>query len=66
VEVVTDRVNGFLPSTDDAWEQALTSLIEDPNLRQEIGLRARARVEEGYSLSVVADRYQTLIQTLAR
>jgi glycosyltransferase involved in cell wall biosynthesis len=65
-EVVTDRVDGFLPSTDDAWEQDLTLLIEDPNLRQEIGLRARARVEDGYSLSVVADRYQTLIQSLAR
>ncbi|HEY7373581.1 MAG TPA: glycosyltransferase family 4 protein [Polyangia bacterium] len=65
-EVVTDKVDGFLPSTDDAWEEALTTLIENPALRQEIGVRARARVEQGYSLSVVADRYKTLIEALAK
>src|SRR4029078_1893137 len=47
-EVVTAKVDGFLPSTDDAWEEALTLLIEDPALRQEVGVRARARVEAGY------------------
>jgi glycosyltransferase involved in cell wall biosynthesis len=65
-EVVTDRVDGFLPESDDAWQEALTLLIEDPALRQEMGARARARVEEAYSLAVVADRYKTLIETLAR
>ena len=65
-EVVTDRLDGFLPASDDAWEEAVTLLIEDPALRQEMGARARERVEEAYSLSVVADRYKTLIETLAR
>ena len=65
-EVVTDRLDGFLPESDDAWEEALTLLIEDPTLRQEMGARARARVEEAYSLAVVADRYKTLIESLAR
>jgi glycosyltransferase involved in cell wall biosynthesis len=65
-EVVTDKVDGFLPTTDDAWEEALTLLIEDPARRQEMGARARARVEQAYSLSVVADRYKTLIETLAK
>jgi len=64
-EVVTDQVDGFLPGTDGAWEEALTSLIEDPARRREIGARARARVEEAYSLSVVADRYKALIETVA-
>ena len=65
-EVVTERVDGFLPDSDDAWEEALTLLIEDPALRQEMGARARARVEGAYSLAVVADRYKALIETLAR
>ncbi len=64
-DVVTDGVDGFLPDGDDAWDAQLTRLIEDPALRQEIGLRARARVEAAYSLDVVADRYKNLIETLA-
>ena len=59
-------VDGFLPDSDDAWEEALTVLIEDPALRQEMGARARARVEGAYSLAVVADRYKALIESLAR
>jgi glycosyltransferase involved in cell wall biosynthesis len=65
-EVVTEGVDGFLPETDDAWEEALTSLIEEPARREGMGARARARVEEAHSLSVVADRYKTLIETLAK
>jgi glycosyltransferase involved in cell wall biosynthesis len=64
-EVVTDGVDGFLPGDDDGWEAALTSLIENPDLRREMGARAHARVEQGYSLAVVADRYKTLIESLA-
>lgn len=64
-EVVTDRRDGFLPDSEDDWVEALTLLIRDPALRQDVGARARARVEEAYSLSVVADRYQALIETLA-
>jgi glycosyltransferase involved in cell wall biosynthesis len=65
LEVVTDGADGFLPGSDDAWDAALTRLIEDPALRQQVGGRARARVEAAYSLEVVADRYKNLIETLA-
>jgi glycosyltransferase involved in cell wall biosynthesis len=64
MEVVTDGVDGFLPGNDEAWEEALVALIEDPALRQRVGARARARVEQEYSLAVVADRYQALIASL--
>ncbi len=64
-DVVTDGVDGFLPDSDEAWDAQLTRLIEDPALRQEVGVRARARVEAAYSLDVVADRYKNLIDTLA-
>ncbi len=63
-DVVTGGVDGFLPEGDDAWDVQLTQLIEDPALRQEIGVKARARVEAAYSLEVVADRYKNLIETL--
>ena len=65
-EVVTEGVDGFLPAADDAWEAALTRLVQDPALRRDLGLRARARVEAGYSLATVADRYMHLLADLAR
>jgi glycosyltransferase involved in cell wall biosynthesis len=64
-EVVTDGVDGFLPESDEGWEEALTSLIDDPALRQAVGARARQRVEQEYSLAVAADRYKALIESLA-
>jgi glycosyltransferase involved in cell wall biosynthesis len=65
-EVVTDGVDGFLPASDEAWQDALVALIEDPSLRGAMGGRARARVEKEYSLAVVVDRYQSLIESLYR
>jgi glycosyltransferase involved in cell wall biosynthesis len=64
-EVVRDGVDGFLPSSDEAWADALTRLISDPALRAEMGSRARATVERGYSVEVVADRYKRLLTELA-
>jgi glycosyltransferase involved in cell wall biosynthesis len=65
LEVVTDGVDGSLPDDDAAWEEALVRLVEDPQLRSEMGQRARARVESAYSLDVVADQYKRLIESLA-
>ncbi len=63
-EVVSEGVDGFLPGDDDAWDAALARLIDDPMLRRDMGVRARARVESGYALNVVADRYRALIVEL--
>jgi len=65
LDVVTEGVDGALPDDDTAWEETLVRLIEDPDLRREMGARARARVESAYSLDVVADQYKALIQSLA-
>jgi glycosyltransferase involved in cell wall biosynthesis len=62
-EVVTDGVDGFLPANDAQWEEGLTRLIEDPDLRARIGGAARARIEAAYSLAAVLPRY---LQVLAR
>lgn len=63
-DVVTDGVDGLLPDSDEAWEAALTRLIEDPRLRHQMGQAARTRVESAYSLRVVAGLYKTLIEEL--
>jgi glycosyltransferase involved in cell wall biosynthesis len=64
LDVVTEGVDGALPDDDAAWEETLVRLIQDPDLRNRMGERARARVESAYSLDVVADQYQALIHSL--
>jgi glycosyltransferase involved in cell wall biosynthesis len=64
-EVVTDGVDGFLPADAVAWEESLVRLVMDPGLRQEIGRRARARVEGAYSLHAVVPLYVRLLEDLA-
>lgn len=63
-DVVTDGVDGLLPDGDDAWEEALVRLIEEPPLRQQMGAAARRRVESAYSLAAVAQQYRSLIAGL--
>jgi glycosyltransferase involved in cell wall biosynthesis len=63
-DVVTDGVDGFLPADDDGWDDAISRLVMDPDLRRAVGERARARVEAAYSLRAVLPRYQNLIEDL--
>lgn len=52
--IIESGKNGFLASSEDAWLKTLSSLIEDPKLRASIGVQARAKVEERFS--VLANR----------
>lgn len=56
-EVVTDGVDGFLPTSPGAWAESLIALIRDPELRQRVGAAGRRRVEAAYSLAAVLPRY---------
>ncbi len=64
-EVVTDGVDGFLPTDARSWEDALVNLIDDPDLRGSMGLRAHARVDGAYSLKAVVPRYLKVFQQVA-
>lgn len=48
--VVIDNHNGFLCSDAREWEDALTRLINDANLRKQFGANGRLRFEQNYSL----------------
>jgi glycosyltransferase involved in cell wall biosynthesis len=63
-DVVTPGKDGFLPASDDEWEQSIVNLVENPTLRAEMGQRARARVEEGYSLQAVVPRYLDVLRSV--
>jgi glycosyltransferase involved in cell wall biosynthesis len=49
VEVVRDGVNGYLAGDSQGWIEYLTALIQDPDLRQRLGLEALATVRRSYS-----------------
>ena len=48
--IVENNVNGFLCSTDNDWYKALTGLIEDKNLRAEMGRNGREKIINHYSV----------------
>ncbi len=49
-EIVSNRLDGFLAKTENEWIKILSELIDNENLRTEIGKRGRKKVEEHYSL----------------
>jgi glycosyltransferase involved in cell wall biosynthesis len=49
-DIVDSGVNGFLAGTIDEWKIALEVLIKNPNLREEMGLKGREKVEANYSI----------------
>ena len=50
-DLVVDGVEGFHASTSDTWVERMLLLAGDSALRRRMGLRARAAVEERYSLA---------------
>jgi glycosyltransferase involved in cell wall biosynthesis len=55
-EVLDDGINGFLehPTHHKAYANKIIQLLEDVNLQSEFGLQARKKVEETFSISIVA------------
>jgi len=49
-EVIQDGVNGFLVSSTEDWVEKLSLLIDNPQLRQEMGQKGRQTVLERYSV----------------
>ncbi len=49
--------NGLLAAAHEEWEQALADLIEKPDLRYELSIRAQMTVEQGWLLSQHAHRW---------
>lgn len=57
VEVVDEKINGFLATTNEQWLQALTTLIENPAIREQYGKKGRQKVEKLYSLEQANPKY---------
>ncbi len=63
-DIVRDGLNGFWATTRREWVDRLGILIEDPQLRKDMGRAGRRIVEEGYSLQVVGERLTRLLKRL--
>lgn len=65
-EVIEEGVDGFLASDPDEWIQKLSSLIEDPRLREKMGRLAREKVLRHYSLDHTAPLLADVLRKAAR
>ncbi len=50
-QIVDHGINGYICATDQEWESALTTLIQNEALRIEMGLKAREKIIQHYSVS---------------
>lgn len=53
-QLIQDGVNGFTAARTQDWEEKLSLLIENPGIRQEMGLKGRETIESSYSIQAVA------------
>jgi glycosyltransferase involved in cell wall biosynthesis len=56
-EIVTDGINGFLAKRKEEWIEKISLLIEDTQLRDVIGKKARETVMERYSVESQKENY---------
>jgi len=61
-EIVDHGLNGFLAGDRRQWQQYLQTLIQNKEIRQEMGAEGRRRVETWYSLQVQAPRVEALMR----
>lgn len=61
--IVEHGVNGFLATTHEEWNEAITTLLRDPGLRYSMGQAGRKKVEEQYSLQVWGPRVASFIRS---
>jgi glycosyltransferase involved in cell wall biosynthesis len=65
-DIVQDGINGFWAMTDEEWVEKLSLLIENPALRQEMGLRGREVVRESYSIQACAPRFYRVLEEVIK
>lgn len=63
-DIVTNGVNGFIADKKEAWIEKISSLIESPELRKQMGEKARQTVIERYSVLAHQDTYVKVLNNL--
>ncbi|OGP79280.1 MAG: hypothetical protein A2V86_08605 [Deltaproteobacteria bacterium RBG_16_49_23] len=63
-EIVKDGVNGFWAQNEEQWNDRLLELINEREMRKEMGLKGREIVEKNYSLDVNAPRLFSVLKEI--
>jgi glycosyltransferase involved in cell wall biosynthesis len=64
-DLVADGVNGFYAMTPEEWEGKLSCLIENSELREQMGREGRRRVLGNYTFQVCAPRLLSILNQVA-
>ncbi len=65
-DLVKDGVNGYWAMSEEEWEEKLSLLIENSDLRERMGREGRKRVLESYTYQACAPRLFTILERVAR
>jgi glycosyltransferase involved in cell wall biosynthesis len=63
-DIVKNGENGFWAADDREWVERLSRLIQNPDLRLQMGLKGIETVEREYSLTVTAEKFLGVLQGL--
>ena len=63
-EIVNHGENGFVPKGEDQWYDVLCKLIENKELRDQIGMKGREYVKNKFSTISQRDNYLNLYQSI--
>jgi glycosyltransferase involved in cell wall biosynthesis len=64
-EIVNDGINGFLCKTEDDWKKRLEELLLNSSLRANLGLAAKKKIEEKYSVQSTTGMFLDLFTSKA-
>jgi len=59
-EIVDNGINGFLCASENDWKRSLEELIQNSLLRTDLGLAAKKKIEEKYSVQSTATMFLNL------
>ncbi|HZH96140.1 MAG TPA: glycosyltransferase, partial [Flavisolibacter sp.] len=62
--IIKDGENGFLVQSKEEWKKRLIELISDQQLRERVGKKAAATVEEHYSVNANKSNYLSILNNL--
>lgn len=65
-EILIHGVNGFLAKTQADWTRCLRQLLDEPALRQRLGLAGRQTVAKHYDVSLAAARVAKVLEASAQ
>jgi glycosyltransferase involved in cell wall biosynthesis len=65
-DIIQNGENGFWAANNQEWIDRLSTLIQNPDLRYQMGLKGIKTVEKEYSLGVTSEKFFHILQRLSQ